>query len=161
MLLSRFKQIKAPMWGRAIVVENEMMYHTAEASGPEALRHPEGLGITSRLGADPDSADGWRITTDGKVIQRIPADEFRFLIHWGADIFMDDEELKVTLDHRDDITHDQVFDMLIADLRARGVAFETPTDPVNDPAFIALLTQNYDPGAPAIYPPEPEDRLAA
>src|SRR5207253_4059944 len=87
------KQIKAPMWGRAVVVENEMMYHTAEAVGPSALRSPAGLTIESTMRADPQSADGWMIETGGSVIQRIPAEEFRFLIHWGADIFMDDDEL--------------------------------------------------------------------
>lgn len=40
------KQIRAPMHGRAVVVENEMMYHTAEASGPSALRYPPASGAT-------------------------------------------------------------------------------------------------------------------
>lgn len=155
------RQIKAPMWGRAVVVENEMMYHTAEATGPAALRNPEGLAINSLMSADPDDPTGWQITTDGKVIQKVPEEEFRFLVHWGADIFMDFDELKTTLDHKDDISHDQVFDMLIADLRARGETFEVPTDPITDQGFIALLTRVYDPGKPAMFPPEPEEALAA
>jgi hypothetical protein len=155
------KQIKGPMWGRAVVVENEMMYHTAEANGPAALRHPEGLAINSMMSADPQAADGWQITTDDRQIQRVSADEFRFLVHWGADIFMDFEELKTTLDHKDDIGHEQVFDMLIADLRKRGLTFEVPTDPLTDQAFITLLTRTYDPGKPAMFPPEPEEALAA
>lgn len=154
-------QIKAPMWNRAVVVENEMMYHTAEASGPAGLRRPSGLAISSLMGPDPDDASGWQITTDGEVIQKIPQDEFRFLVHWGADIFMDYSELKRSLDHTDDIGHDQVFDMLIADLRARGIAFELPTDPLTDQIFISLLIKTYDPGKPAIFPPEPEEALAA
>ena len=154
-------QIKAPMWSRAVVVENEMMYHTAEAVGPAALRRPEGLAINSLMSADPEDPNGWQITTDGKVIQKIPEDEFRFLIHWGADIFMDFSELKRSLDHTDDISNDQVFDMLIADLRARGATFEVPTDPLTDQQFIRLLVQTYDPGKPSIFPPEPEEALAA
>ena len=155
------KQIKAPMWGRAVVVENEMMYHTAEANGPSALRNPAGLSIDSRMRGDPDDPDGWQIVNGDEVIQSIPAEEFRLLLHWGADIFMDYEELKTTLDHSDDIGHEQVFDMLIADLRARGVTFEVPTDPLHDPRFVSLLTSVYDPGTPAIFPPEPEEALAA
>ena len=155
------KQIKSPMWGRAVVVENEMMYHSAESNGPAKLRGVQGLDIGSLMSADPESADGWQITTDGAVIQRIPAEEFRFLVHWGADIFMDYAELKATLDHSDDIGHEQVFDMLIADLRARGETFEVPTDPMTDKAFIGLLTRVYDPGKPAVFPPEPEEALAA
>jgi hypothetical protein len=156
------KQIKAPMWGRAVVVENEMMYHTAEACGPSSMRRPEGLAFNSLMSADPETADGWRITTEDRVIQRLPAEEMRFLVHWGADIFMDYQELKVTLDHKDDITHEQIFDMFIKDLRARGETFEVPTDPLRDTAFIQLLTRVYDPGKPAILPPEPvEETLAA
>jgi hypothetical protein len=155
------KQIKAPMWGRAVVVENEMMYHTAEANGPSALRNPAGLSIDSRMRGDPNDPDCWQIVNGDEVIQSIPAEEFRLLLHWGADIFMDYEELKTTLDHSDDIGHEQVFDMLIADLRARGVTFEVPTDPLHDPRFVSLLTSVYDPGTPAIFPPEPEEALAA
>jgi hypothetical protein len=156
------KQIKAPMWGRAVVVENEMMYHTAEACGPSSMRRPEGLAFNSLMSADLETADGWRITTEDRVIQRLPAEEMRFLVHWGADIFMDYQELKVTLDHKDDITHEQIFDMFIKDLRARGETFEVPTDPLRDTAFIQLLTRVYDPGKPAILPPEPvEETLAA
>ena len=138
-----------------------MMYHGAESNGPANLRQVKGLDITSLMSADPESAAGWQITTDGAVIQRIPAEEFRFLVHWGADIFMDYAELKATLDHSDDISHEQVFDMLIADLRTRGETFEVPTDPMTDKAFIGLLTRVYDPGKPAVFPPEPEEALAA
>lgn len=148
------KRIPAPMWNRAVVVENEMMFHRAEPNGPVDQRMPKGLAFESLFGADPDVADGWQITTDGQVIQSVPAQEMRFLVHWGADIFMDYEELKKVKEHTDDLSHDQVFDMFIADLRERGQTFEVPTDPVRDPAFIRLLTQVYDPGAPSQYPAE-------
>ncbi|AZI34937.1 hypothetical protein NT2_02_05650 [Caenibius tardaugens NBRC 16725] len=155
------QQIKAPMWGRAVVVENEMMFHTAESNGPLAQRRPEGLAINSLMSPDPATPGAWQVTTDGAVVQHIPEDEFRFLIHWGADIFSDLAELKRSLDHTDDLTHDQVFDMIITDLKARGEQFEVPTDPLTDQAFIGLLTRVYDPGQPAIFPPEPEEALAA
>ena len=34
------KVLEAPMWGRAVVVENEMMYHSAQANGPVSTRGP-------------------------------------------------------------------------------------------------------------------------
>jgi hypothetical protein len=150
------KQIKAPMWGRGVVVENEMMYHTAEATGPAALRQPAGLAFESLLGAEENS-DGWQITTDGRVVQRIPADEMRLLIHWSADIFMDYEELRVSLDQSDDLSHEKVFDIFIGDLRAHKQRFQIPSDPLTDPEFIALMSRVYDPGTPSIYPPEPQE----
>jgi hypothetical protein len=77
-------QIQAPMWGRAVVVENERMFHHGQACGPVALRKPAGLDIRSVFGADPESRDGWRITTGSVVNQRVPASETRLLVHWGA-----------------------------------------------------------------------------
>lgn len=154
-------QIKAPMWSRAVVVENEMMYHTAEATGPANLRWPEGLNIKSKMAADPNDPTGWLIKNDDQVIQSFPAEEFRFLLHWGCDIYIDYADLKRSLDHTDDITQERVFDTLIADMRARGMTFEIPSDPLTDENFITLLTRTYDPGKPAIFPPEPEEALAA
>ena len=156
------KQIEAPMWGRAVVVENEMMFHRGDACGPPELRRPAGLDITSRFGADPDSADGWQITTGDRVIQRIPAEEMRFLVHWGARLFMDYDELKTDFDHSDDIAPERAIEMLIADLRARGAKFETPSDPLNDRNFVRLLANAYDVGTPSIVPPDRnEERVAA
>jgi hypothetical protein len=149
------------MWGRAAVVENEMMFHTAQTNGPARLRRPEGLALNSVIEADPEVAGGWRISTDGRVIQQIPEREFRFLVHWGANVYMDLDELKRTRDHSDDITHEMAIGMLIDDLRARGERVDTPVDPLTDRGFIGLLTRVYDVGLPLHYPPEPTDELAA
>ncbi|WP_116364078.1 hypothetical protein [Parahaliea mediterranea] len=155
------KQIQAPMWGRAVVVENEMMFHTAQSCGPKAMRKPEGLAFDSVMEADPSVEGGWRIRTGDRVIQQIPEAEFRFLVHWGANVYMDLDELKRTVDHTDDITHDQVFDIFIQDLKARGEHFDMPSDPLTDKAFIGLLTRVYHVGTPLYFPPEPEDGIAA
>jgi hypothetical protein len=147
------KQLDGPMWGRAAVVENEVMYHGANPCGPPEMRNPKGLAIDSLIEADPQT-DGWQITTNREVIQRLPADETRLLVHWGADIFMDMAEMKVTLDHTDDLTHERVFDIFFSDMKQRGQSFTVPTDPLNDPELVQLLTRLYDPGLPSIMPPE-------
>jgi hypothetical protein len=142
------------MWNRGVVVQNEMMYHRGEANGPADMRFPAGLAFNSLFGADPDRADGWRLTTDGRVIQQVPAGETRFLIHWSAEIYMGIDELKVAMDHTDDLTHERVFDSFIKDLRSRGRTFPMPSDPFNDTAFIRLLSRTYDVGMPRNYPAE-------
>jgi len=149
--------IEAPMWGRAVVVENEMMYHNAQANGPSALRRPAGLAIDSRISPDPETDGGWRITTGDRVIQRIPSEETRFLVHWGAQLYMDEEELRTAHDHSDDLSHERAFEILIADLRARGESFQEPSDPLADRSFIRLLNRVYDLGTPSILPPEPKE----
>lgn len=154
-------QIRAPMWGRAVVVENEMMFHHGQACGPVAMRDHVGLDICSKIAVDPESEGGWRIMTGDVVSQRIPAQELRFLVHWGARVYMDLQELKVTLDHTDDLRPEQAIGMLIDDMRRRGVVFEVPTDPMNDRGFVRLLAQVYDIGGPVNIPPDAVDEVAA
>ncbi len=93
--------------------------------------------------------------------QRIPAEETRFLVHWGARLYLDFDEMKISLDHRDDLTHERAIGMLIDDMRKRDIAFETPTDPLNDRRFIGLVSQVYDIGGPANVPPDALEELAA
>ena len=148
------QRIATPVWNRGLVAETERMYHRGEANGPLDQRQPKGLTINSRFGADPDIADGWQITTDGEVIQKIPGHELRMMVHWRADIYMDLDELKKVVDHTDDLNHEQAIDTLIKDLRARGRVVKTPTDPLHDREFMHVLTEVYDPGLPRIYPAE-------
>jgi hypothetical protein len=161
--LGQPKRVAAPMWNRGVVVQNEMMYHRGEPNGPVDQRHPRGLALNSLFGADPARDDGWQITTDGAVIQRVPAAEMRFLVHWNAEVYADYDELKKTMDGTDDLTVERVFDIFAADLRARGVGFSLPSDPVHDRDFITLLNGVYDVGTPRLYPAEAPGphRLAA
>jgi len=148
------KRLTMPSWNRGVVTQNEMMYHRGEACGPVDKRMPEGLAFESLWSADPEVADGWRITTDERVIERVPAAETRLMLHWTASVYADLAEMKRVFDHKDDLTHEQVFDMFAADMRGRGVAATIPSDPLKDRDFIRLLTRVYDTGRPAIYPAE-------
>ena len=124
------------------------------------MRRPAGLDITSRFGVDPEAEAGWRITTGNRVNQEIPAEQMRFLVHC-ARLYVDFKEMKASFDHSDDIAQDQAIGMLIDDMRKRGVAFEMPTDPLNDRRFIGLVSQVYDIGGPTNVPPDALSELAA
>ena len=153
-------QINAPMWGRAVVVENEMMFHHGQATGPAALRKPHGMDISSTFGADPEDPTGWQIETFGAINQKVPSQQMRFLVHWGARLFKDIDDFKLTYDHRDDIDHELAINMLIDDMQKRGVEFDVPTDPMNDNRFVGLLARVYDIGGPANIPPDAMDEAA-
>jgi hypothetical protein len=47
--------------------------------------------------------------------------EIRLLVHRNAEVYRDLNEVKLVMDHTDDLTYEQVVDTLIADLRARDV----------------------------------------
>lgn len=146
------KRLPAPMWNKGVVVQNEMMYHRGEPSGPIELQNPEGLVFESVFGADQASSEDWQILTEGKVIQQLPAEEVRFLVHWSAEVYEDLNEMTKVMDHTDDLSHEKVFGIFMDDMKARGVNFEVPTDPLHDEVFIRKLTATYDIGTPRFYP---------
>ncbi|HLG89768.1 MAG TPA: hypothetical protein VKZ79_21530 [Alphaproteobacteria bacterium] len=138
------KAIRAPMWNRGVIVQNEMMFHRGDASGPVELRNPPGVKFRSLLENDPADRSCWIITTDGEPIARYHTDRMRLLVHWSADLYTDMAEWKKVMNHTDDLTHDQVFETLMDDLRARGIAFTPPADPLHDNDFIGVLIKAYD-----------------
>ena len=148
------KRLASPIWNRAIVSQNTAMYHRGESCGPSAARdNPAGLTFDSTFAADPDAPDRWQVRTDGRVIARYATDELRLLVHWDAEVYTDLADIRLHLEHRDDLAPDRVFEMLVADLRAKGVAFDPPADPLHDPRFIEALATTYD-VAPSSYPPD-------
>ena len=148
------KRLAPPLWNRAVVTENTAMYHRGESCGPpDRQANPPGLTFDSTFGAAAEAPERWQVESDGRVIARYATDELRLLVHWDAEAYRDLADLTLHLEHRDDLTPDRVFEMLIADLRAKHVAFEVPADPLRDPRFIELLAGTYD-VAPSRYPPE-------
>jgi hypothetical protein len=148
------ERLAPPLWNRGVVTHNTAMYHRGESNGPPEQRaNPKGLGFDSTFSGDPAEPDRWSIRTGREVIARYATDQLRLLVHWDAELYSDVADLKKHVEHLDDLTTDRAFEIFVADLRAKGVPFEIPSDPLRDPRFIALLAQTYD-VAPSSYPPE-------
>ena len=150
--LQKPARVMPPIYNRAVVVQNEMLVHRGEANGPHDRRLPRGLAFDSVFAGEAGNPDGWIVKTGDTVIERYHTDELRFLVHWSAEVFSDFDELKKNMDGTDNLTHEQAIDMLIKDARSRGFPIETPSDPLNDPAFIRAINAAYDFGGPAEYP---------
>lgn len=131
-----------PLWNKGVVVQNEMMFHRGDPVGRPDDRDIVGLKHRSRLGYDTERGD-WVITTDGEVIRRYRSEAMRLLVHWSAEVYADMEELEKNMDHSDDLTHDVVFERLLADMRAKGVTVAEPSDPLHDTDFIRALIATY------------------
>jgi hypothetical protein len=136
------KRLEHPLWNKGVVVQNELMFHRGDPVGRPEERAIEGMKHRSMIGYDADAGD-WAIETDGEVIRRYRPEEMRLLVHWSAEVFSDMEEVRKNMDHSDDLTHDMVFERLLADMRARGVKVEEPSDPLRDQAFIRALISTY------------------
>jgi hypothetical protein len=136
------KTLPTPMWNRGVVVQNELMFHRGDPVGRPEERTVEGLAHRSLFQHRPTEGD-WVITTDGEVVRRYAPEQIRLLVHWSAEVYRDLDDVKQVMDHTSDLTHDRVFDTLVADLRAKGVAVVEPTDPMHDEAFIHTLLSTY------------------
>ena len=145
------QRLSAPIWNRGLITDNEHMFHRGEASGPLEKRGVSGMTLQSMVEADGE--DGWRIIDGDRVLARYEASDMRTLFHYSAHVFTDMADLKRFYDHTDDLTTDQAFDVMIADLKAKGIPVAIPTDPMSDPAFIATLTAAYA-TSPTSYHPE-------
>jgi len=148
------QRLVPPIWNRGVVVQNEMMMHRGEANGPIERQRPAGLSFDTVFTGDLADRDNWRLMNGDTVIDNVHTSDLRFLVHWSAEVFEDFAELKKNMDGSDDLTYDRVFETLLKDMRARGIAVETPSDPLRDPQFIRTLIGAYDFGTPVAYPPE-------
>lgn len=141
-----------PFWNSGLLTDNQRMFHRGEACGPRDRRAvPPGMALNALL--EPAGESAWDVTVDGRAVAHYAAEEMRTLFHYSAHVFTDMADLKRYHDHSDDLTRDRALDMMIHDLRQRGIAVETPSDPMNDQAFIATLTRAYA-MAPIHFPPE-------
>lgn len=148
------QRLAPPLWNRGVVTQNTAMYHRGESNGPPALRaNPKGLSFDSTFCGDPDDADRWLVKTGDDPIATYATDQLRLLVHWDAELYTDMADMKLHMDHLDDLTPERVFDTFIEDLRARQIDFAVPSDPMTERAFIALLATTYDVG-PRAYPEE-------
>lgn len=131
-----------PLWNKGVIVENERMFHRGDPVGRPEDRDVPGLKHRSRMGWSPASGT-WDITTDGAVVRAYRPEEMRLLVHWGAEVYADFDEMKRVMDHTDDLTLDVAVGRLLADMRERGVPVDEPSDPLHDTAFVRALIATY------------------
>jgi hypothetical protein len=136
------QHLEHPLWNKGVVVQNESMFHRGDPVGRLDERDVDGLKHRSLLGYDAER-DDWAITTDGQVVRRYQPGDMRLLVHWSAEVYADMDELEKSMDHSDDLTHDIVFDRLLADMRAKGVDVAEPSDPLHDTEFVRALIATY------------------
>lgn len=144
-------RFEAPFNNTAILTDNSRMYHRRESNGPRDQRDYPEIDLSSTL--HPVGEDEWSIRNGDTEIRRLKDSDTRMLLHYTALLFDDREDVRRYQEHTDDLTQGQVCEMLIADMRSKGVTVAEPADPLTDTAFIAMLTDFYA-MAPEIYPAE-------
>ncbi len=130
-----------PFRNVSIVADNESTFHgVAPLGGPDA-KMPEGVNSHSRLVRGEGRWD--IIDGEGALIAHIEDDDARITVSWKADVFYDAEEARMVDEGIDTLDIERVTDIFMADLLARGVDVQRPTDLIHDEEFVALIAKTY------------------
>lgn len=146
------RRIEAPLDNRAIVGDNDVMFHRVAAIGPSDPPSIEGASFGVELSPAPEGED-WVAVDQGRELIRYADRDVRVSISWKAEVFRDGEAARVREQHRDDLTLDQVVAVLSEDLAARGIEVAPVSNPASDPTrdegFIRALDEAYPLPTPA------------
>lgn len=143
------QRIEAPLSNRAIVGDNEIMFHRVAPIGQSETSVIKDATLDVELIADTQGTD-WCAIDQGRELARYEDREVRVSISWKAEVFQDGEAARVRSEHTDDLALEDVVDTLIRDLAARGAgSVERPIDPVRDEVFVGLLNEAYPLPTPA------------
>lgn len=134
---------RSPMWNCGVMSDNEYMFHGVSPIGTREDREK----IQGTLRACDliyfAGEDNWEIRDGDRVVHRLSPDQVRISLLWKAHVFRDARHLASFEDSRMDLTLDQVVDIYLGDLAARGIQASRPSDPLIDTEWKAILEQTY------------------
>ncbi|NRA09839.1 MAG: hypothetical protein HRU02_16905 [Myxococcales bacterium] len=149
------QRLGAPLDNRAVVGDNDFMFHRVDAIGPANAPSSEDVSLASELFALADGS--WEVREGEAVLARYPAEALRVSVSWKALVFRDAEAARRYNERADALELDEVVARLLADLDARGQGVEPPADPLGDTAFVEALSRAH--ALPdRVYPSEAETR---
>jgi len=129
------------IYNTAYVGDNDRMFHRVRSVGEREFGILPDLTLESQLASE--DGERWFIEDGGRVQAELSYPELRISISWKAVVFRDAEEERLVDEHSADLTLEGVLARFGADLDAREVAFETPSDPLRDADFVQLLSRVY------------------
>ena len=129
------------VFNTAIMGDNDRMYHRVRPVGARRDGMLGDMTLDSRL--EHEGGDAWAIRQDGVTRAKMNFDALRISVSWKAYVYRDSDQRRRHLAEAGGLDLDQVVDRFGSDLRARGIAFEPPADPLHDEAFVELLTRAY------------------
>lgn len=129
------------LFNTAILGDNDRMYHRVRPVGRRRDGMLGGMTLDARL--EHDGGDAWAIRQDGATRATMPFDALRISVSWKAYVYRDAAQRRRHRERIGGLDLDQVVDRFGSDLRARGIDFTPPADPLHDEAFVRLLTRTY------------------
>ena len=141
-------RLAAPLSNRAVVGDNDVMFHRVAAIGPPGAPQPKDASLNAELRAL--DADAWAVVDGGRECIRYDAGELRISISWKAECFADEASARAWREHSDDLDLDTVVARFLTDAAERGFPIERPDDPLHDPTFVEQLSALHPLAPPAV-----------
>jgi hypothetical protein len=136
------RRIEAPLSNRAVVGDNEFMFHRVAPIGAPDPPDIQGATLDVELRPAADGSD-WCAVDGGVELLRYAERDIRVSISWKAEVFADEEAARVRAEHLDDLRLDRVVDDFARDLAKRGHDLTHPEDPLHDEHFTRVLSEAY------------------
>ena len=127
---------RQPLSNRALVADNDRMYHRIGWVGEPAPRIPL---ISPRAQIEHVPGGGWVISDVGRQVQRYPDEQIRISILWKGRV----KPATVGDDGNALLTPEHIMQIFQSDLRSRGISAPAATSPWSDQAWLDLLHSTY------------------
>ena len=128
-----------PFTNSTVIGENDTMFH----QGQPPLCTDAKPQLSTSCTLHHDDGQRWCIRDGEQEVRAYTRSELRFALSWSAQVFADEEALRVAEEHQDDLDLETVVDTFLADLEARGVPCERPQDPLHGEDWVATIGRTY------------------
>jgi hypothetical protein len=136
--------VDPPFANRALVGDNDYMYHRVRAFGnPERF---DDVALYTPLSSIACDGETWVVLDEGIDRVRYSGDQVRISLLWRGTAFANREEARVFDGHVDDLDAAIMIEVFLRDLEDRGISCERPTDPLRDEAWMEALNATYGTG---------------
>ena len=129
------RSVRAPLTNRALVADNDRMYHRIGWIGEPAAKIPT---ISPGAQIEHISGTGWVISDGGREVQRYPNEQIRISILWKGRV-----KLGTGGEDDDQLTAERIVQIFQSDLVSRGVGVTVPASPLSDQAWLGRVHSTY------------------
>ena len=132
------KSVRAPLTNRAVVADNDRMYHRIGWIGEPAAKIPE---ISPGAQIEHSSGSGWVITDGGRKVQHYNDEQIRISILWKGRV----TPVGGAPDEKQDapLTPERIAELFSSDLASSGITMPPITSPLSDQAWLNLVHSTY------------------
>ena len=137
------ERVEAPLSNRAVVADNERMFHRIAAIGASDAPLLKGATVASELRPLVDGSGDWQVVEGERELIRYTSSELRISVSWKAEVFLDEEAARVRRESTDDLELERVVEIFMEELALAGISMPRPDEPLRDEAFIRQLNLLY------------------